>query len=367
LTITAPTTGSNVWTATDSLGAGSGAGTGQGKYTFLITPTVASGSYSAGGSVNVGNYVLTASNLATVSGYTTNYDPSKTIIYNSGNINITPKVLTVSGTAVASKTYDGTTVATLTNGQLVGVVATDISSISLVQSGSFSSANAGLAVTVTANNALTGSVASNYVLTQPSGLSANITAAPVTISGLTAANKVYDTTSATTLTGTQVVLGLLGSDTATLSGTATAGTFASANAGNAIAVSANLSSLSLSNTNYYVAGVTSPLSANITPAPVTISGLTASNKVYDTTTAATLTGTKTVFGLLSTDTSTVSGNTTATFASANAGSAIGVTVNVSGLSLSNANYYVSGVTSPLSANITPAPVTISGLTASNKV
>ena len=366
LTITAPTTGSNVWTATDALGTGSGAGTGQGKYTFTITPTIASGSYSAGGSVNIGNYVLSAGNLSTVSGYTTNYDVSKLVIYNVGNLNITPKVLTVSGSAVANKTYDGTNVATITGGQLQGVVATDASNIGLVQSASFASINIGSAISVTAVDSLSGTVAANYVLTQPTGLSANIAAAPVTISGLTASNKVYDTTTAATLSGTKTVVGLLSTDTSTVSGNAT-GTFATANAGLAIDVNVNVSSLALSNANYYVSGVTTPLTANITPAPVTIGGLTAANKVYDTTTAATLSGTKTVVGLLSTDTSTVSGNAAATFATANAGSAIAVAVNVSGLALSNANYYVAGVASPLTANITPAPITISGLAASNKV
>ena len=42
--------------------------------------------------------------------------------------------------------------------------------------------------------------------------------------------------------------------------------------------------------------------ANITPAPVTISGLVAQNKVYTSTTADVITGTPIVTGLLGTDT-----------------------------------------------------------------
>jgi len=365
LEITVPSAGSNIWTAADSLG--SGPGTGQGKYTFAITPTISSGSYVAGGSLQVGNYVLSPDSLTLVSGYTKNYTvPS--IIYINGTLSVTPKALTVASTVVANKVYDGTTVASISSGQLVGVVASDVSNINLVQTGNFASANVGSSKVVTINDTLSGSVAANYVLTQPTGLSANITAAPVTIGGLSASNKVYDTTAVASLNGTAVIAsGLLGSDTASLSGSAIAGSFASANVGTGIAVTANLSGLTLSNANYYVASVTSPLSANITAAPVTIGGLSAANKVYDTTTTATLSGTKSIDGLLASDSSSVSGIVSAQFSSADAGSGIAVTANLSGLTLSNSNYYVSGLTNPLSANITAAPVTIGGLSASNKV
>ena len=81
----------------------------------------------------------------------------------------------------------------------------------------------------------------------------------------------YDTTTAATLSGTPVISGgLLGSDTATLSGTATIGTFASPNAASGIAVTSNLSGLTISNPNYYIADVATGLTANITGKPVTI-------------------------------------------------------------------------------------------------
>ena len=74
-----------------------------------------------------------------------------------------------------------------------------------------------------------------------------------------------------TLTGSPVIAsGLLGSDTATLSGSALAGTFASANAASGIVVTADISALQISNTNYYVAGIASPVTADITGKPVTI-------------------------------------------------------------------------------------------------
>ena len=72
-----------------------------------------------------------------------------------------------------------------------------------------------------------------------------------------------------------IASGLLGSDAATLSGSALAGTFASANAASGIVVTANLNGLTLSNTNYYIAGIASPVTADITGKPVSI---TASNQ-----------------------------------------------------------------------------------------
>jgi mucin-19 len=155
-----------------------------------------------------------------------------------------------------------------------------------------------------------------------------------------------------------VTSGLLGSDIATLSGSATAGTFASANVGTGITVTPTLSDLTLSNTNYYIAGYASALSADITPAPVTISGLTAANKVYDTTTAVTLHGTQTLSGLLNNETVTISGAIASAFVGADAGTGVAVSVNLSGLTLSNSNYYIAGLTSSLAANITTAPLVI---------
>ena len=278
LAITAPTAGSNVWIASDSLGTGSA----QGKYQFEISPVISTGAYVAGGSLSVGNYVLNANNLSTVTGFTQRFT-NPTIIYTAGNLSVTPKVLTVSNTVVANKTYDATTSASVSNGQLVGVAQGDQSNIALVQSGSFVSANAGNTIAVNIVDSLSGSVASNYVLTQPTGISANIVAAPVTISGLAVADKVYDGTNAAVVYGTPTVSGLLGSDAASVIGMISSGTFVNVNAANNIGVNLVLSGLSLNNSNYVIAGTTSNITANITPKTVTFTGT--ATKVYDGSTA----------------------------------------------------------------------------------
>ncbi|MBT8573870.1 hypothetical protein G6699_09880, partial [Polynucleobacter paneuropaeus] len=104
--------------------------------------------------------------------------------------NITAKTLTVTGTTVANKVYDGSLTATISGGSLVGVVGTD--DVSLNQAGSFSQINVGLNLVVTAANTLSGAAAGNYTITQPTGLTANITAKTLTVTGTTVANKVYD-------------------------------------------------------------------------------------------------------------------------------------------------------------------------------
>jgi hypothetical protein len=113
---------------------------------------------------DAGNYIVTDASNATAS--------------------ITPKALTVSGTTVANKTYDGTTTASLSNGTLVGVINTDLAHVSLTESGVFSDKNAGVAKQVTATNVLSGAAASNYSLTQPLGLTADIYKAGLTVSAV---------------------------------------------------------------------------------------------------------------------------------------------------------------------------------------
>ncbi len=89
--------------------------------------------------------------------------------------------LTVSGLTISNKVYDGTTAATLnTNGYALNtLVSGDV--VTLVTNGStatFASANVanGISVTVTGLS-LGGAQAGNYKLTQPTGLTANITPA----------------------------------------------------------------------------------------------------------------------------------------------------------------------------------------------
>jgi hypothetical protein len=188
----------------------------------------------------------------------------------------------------------------------------------------------------------------------------------VTVATLTASNKVYDATTAATLTG-GTLSGVLAADEANVGLDVSGGTatFDNKDVGNAKTVSAT--GLALTGTaapNYVLNPTTATTTANITP--LTISGaITASNKVYDDNTSATI-ATRTLTGVLGSDAVTLTGGT-ATFADKNVGT--GKTVTATGLSLTGADagdYTLSPTTATTTADITPASLTGS-FTAANKV
>ncbi len=93
-----------------------------------------------------------------------------------------------SGLTANNKPYDGTTTATLTSNNVVlaGVLAGDTGNVLLVTNGyaaNFNNGSAGNGKPVTVSGlSLGGSASGNYMLTQPSGLTANITELGVTVS-----------------------------------------------------------------------------------------------------------------------------------------------------------------------------------------
>jgi len=108
-----------------------------------------------------------------------------------------------------------------------------------------------------------------------------------------------------------------------------------------------------------VSGLTSALSSSFDVAKATVSGsITASDKTYDGTTAATIL-TRTLSGVLGADDVSLSGGT-ASFASKTVGT--GKTVTATGLSLSGAdaaNYQLSSTTTTATATISVRPMVVS--------
>ncbi len=291
--------------------------------------------------------------LADGTGLATNY----TLTGGTHTVDVTPYVVDVSGTRV----YDATTDADagdLTLGALVGS-----ETLALSGSGTASSKNVGTRTVDTVGLSLgdgTG-LASNYTFTGGTH-ELDITAASLSISGITASNKVYDaTTGATIDVSGALYSGLLGSDDVTVSAT---GLFSDKNVadGKTVNLSSNYSGVDVS--NYSITDQTST-SANITPASLVISGITASNKVYDTTTSATVDDSAAVYtGLIGLDNVTVSA--TGAFQDKNVANnkTVDLTSNYSGLDVDN--YTITDQTTT-TADITPAAISISGITASNKV
>ena len=123
-------------------------------------------------------------NIVTVSGITIDGADAGDYLLSAtsatATASITPKTLTVSAQTTNDKVYDGTVTATLTGGNLLGVIAADSSAVALTRTGSFASQNASPNIAVTAADKLSGTGAGNYILVQPTGLVANITPATLT-------------------------------------------------------------------------------------------------------------------------------------------------------------------------------------------
>ena len=93
-----------------------------------------------------------------------------------GKLTITPKSLSIAGITIPPKRYDGTRTATVTGGELVGVVPGDDVILSGVPTGLFGSATPGSGIgVVVAGYELSGASVENYTLLQPFGLSGSIT------------------------------------------------------------------------------------------------------------------------------------------------------------------------------------------------
>lgn len=91
---------------------------------------------------------------------------------------VSVKPLTLTSAAVPSKSYNGNTNATIT-GTLAGVNGTDV--VGFIGTGTFASANIGTGIAVTAAVTLTGADAGKYSITQPNGLTGDITLGTQTI------------------------------------------------------------------------------------------------------------------------------------------------------------------------------------------
>ncbi|KFC19994.1 YDG domain-containing protein [Chryseobacterium sp. FH1] len=133
-----------------------------GSVTLSGTPTFTFANANIGA-----NKTITTSGLSLTGSKASNYSLTPPSLVAS----ITPKPLTVTNAVAYDKTFDGTTIATVTGGTLNGVEPADAATVLLAPNGVFATSDAGTNIAVTLN--LTGNTLNNYTLTQP-GLTANI-------------------------------------------------------------------------------------------------------------------------------------------------------------------------------------------------
>jgi filamentous hemagglutinin family protein len=265
-----------------------------------------------------------------------------------------------------TRVYNGTTRIGLTplNFQFSGLISGESIFVSPGNIGAFDSKNAGSRTVTASFPSMADFVAgpntllTNYLLPTSATGPGTIAPAPLNILNVGAANKMYDQTTVATLTGSATLFGAVSGDDVVLSSAGSTGTFATANVGNGIAVTVAGFTISGADTPNYTLFQPSGITANITARPLTIANLTADDKVYDGTTAATLSGSATLVGVLGGDTVLLNGlGSTASFLQSNVGTDL--RVNVGGYALAGAqsgNYSLSQP-SGLTADITARPLT----------
>ncbi|MDD4400071.1 MAG: YDG domain-containing protein [Dysgonamonadaceae bacterium] len=265
--------------------------------------------------------------------------------------NITAKELTIGGTFTANnKAYDKTTLATINANSLslTGVVEGDTVTLTPVLAFATAPVANGILVSLTASSSIDNT---NYSLslTGAPTTTANITAKELTVSGATVTTKVYDANTTAVITGAELV-GVESGDTVTL-GAETAGTFDDKTVASSKPVTTSMTISGDSATNYTITQPT--LTGEITAKELTVSGITASSKVYDSTTSATLnTGSASFVGIIDGDTvNLITTGASGVFSSASIGSA--KTVTISGITKDGADALNYTITQPTTtANIT---------------
>jgi len=340
-TLSSPVTGSTDFTSsglansetigsvTITYGSGAAAGDAAGVYIGSVVPSAATG-----GTFNAANY--------------------NAIGYVAGNLtNTASPSISTSGTLAAVNTTYGTASAsptsfTVSGGNLTGnLTATPPSGFEISLS-SGSSYTTSLPITASGTLAPTtvyvrlaatttaGTYSGNVSISGGGATTATIATAastvspaPLTITGITATNKVYDQTTTAGFTGTPAYSGLVNSESFSVSGTPSA-SFAFATVSNGIPVT--VSGFTAPSANY---SLTQPiLSANITPLALTVSGATVATKFFDGKTNATITG-ATLVGVISPDVVTVSGGGFFTDTNANTGIPVTATLTLGGVDSTN--------------------------------
>jgi len=289
--------------------------------------------------------------------------------------------LTVGLTGTITKTYDGSNMAAVSaaNYNVTGNISGDTVNLAHTTA-SYNDKNAGSNKTVTAGGLsilsasdATGAAVYGYQLTgtTASGSIGNIDKATINgVTGIAAVDKVYNGTRVAELnTGSAGFSGMVEGDSLTVA--TASGEFSDKNAGSNKAVAISGITLGGSDAgNYTLAGNTATANASISKATISsVSGIAATDKVYDGTRAAELnTGGAGFSGMVEGDSLTVA-TASGEFSDKNAGT--DKTVIISGITLGGSdagNYTLSGNTAIANASISKATISrVTGITATDKV
>jgi hypothetical protein len=340
-----------------------------GLTTSLGLPTITSGSLASGDSAtwsesfdnkNVGSGNKTLVPTGTVSDGNNGNNYSVTFINNATGT-ITPATLTITGISADNKVYDGTTSAAVNfnSAALSGILGSDIVSLNTaLATASFTNKNVGIAKAVSVSGLeLSGTDADNYTVSSTASTSANITARPLTVSA-SGIDKVYDGSLNATVNLTD---NRIANDILTTS--YSAAVFADKNVDNTKTVSVSGISIAGTDSANYSVNTTASTTANITARPITVTAVS-NSKVYDGLTTSLGLPTITSGSLASGDSATWSES----FDNKNVGSGNKTLVPTGTVSDgNNGNNYSVTFINNATGTITPATLTITGISADNKV
>ena len=323
------------------------------------------------------------------------------VIQSAVTSSILTKNLTMFGLSVASKVYDGST-ASVVNGtaQLQATenpntgtandgkpYTGDVVSIAGTPIGTYNNKTVLLATNVTFSGlALTGSQASNYSFTIQSNALSNITPKHINAINITTANKIYDGTTAASVTGGSFIAAIT-------AGTGTSndktpyindnivlvpsGYFVTKEAANNIAITSS-STIAGTDKDNYILDQPTLISRNITPKILRMNGLSVSAlKIYDGTTSSLVAGTPALLvseapgtgnvndgKSYTNDIVSITGTPIGTFNSKNVNAANSVSFSGLGLTGANAGNYFLLIQSAVTSNILPKNLTMHGLSVS---
>ena len=285
---------------------------------------------------------------------------------------IAPRVLTMSGVASQTKTYDGNTNADATqfHATLNNVVTGEESLVTATARGAaYNSKNVATASKVTYTGlALTGTGAANYTVATTAEGAGTITARALTLGAVAAQTKTYDGTTAADASKFRAALdNAIAGDS--VAATATGATYNDKNV--AAARSIDYTGVALSGAeagNYTLAATTAQGAGTITKRALTLGTVTAQSKTYDGTTAADASKFRATLGNLVTGEES-SVTATATGASYNDKNVAGANkVNYTGVALTGtgAGNYAIADTAQGAGTITPRALTLGEVAAQTK-
>jgi len=339
--------------------------------TITYGATLSASNLSGGAGSVPGTFAWTTpTDVPTVSnsGYQVTFTPSSTN-YSTSTVNVPITVnkanININNITPLTKTYDGTASATpgtvsfagLVNGETLAV-GTDYTVGAVFTGGNYDAGtgNKPYTYTITMTSNLK---TDNYNLTTPTsnGTNGTINTKALTITGVMTGTREYDQTTSVALAGGSLV-GVVAGDTVGF--TLGSGTMADASAGPGKNVSTNITLTGAQAGNYTL---TQPIiNVTITQKPITITGVTATNREYDRTTNVALTG-GALQGVLAGDTVNFTlGN--GTIADANVG---GKNVNTTiALTGTHAGNYSLTQPTGITVTISQKPITITGVTATSR-